>query len=119
MRIVLTSITAINPHVIRVSLYTTSEDTGSLRDYELAMPAEIFTTKNTETNAIEIDLDKFQQVVSEKVIETNNMANLAKAIEDRGMEWELIAAHTEVETPNDKDGLLLAYGDDTNANTES
>lgn len=118
LHVVVNDIVAVNPHVIRVSLYTyNKEDNSSVpQDYELAIGAMEFTTQEQD-GSVGIDLAKLQQLLSQKIIESRNMANLAAALMNVEMEWDLEVENQPLTEEKDtKEGMSLAYGGETEAN---
>lgn len=112
MKVVISTIFAINPSVIRVELYTYDDTTG-VADYALAVPVELFTSRNDETHEVEVDVAKFQQIVSERIIEARNVATLAKYVENQQLEWDLVVEPKTEEQKEESplDGMNLAYGE--------
>ncbi len=112
MKVVIESCVAINPHIIRVALYT-HNDGEEYTHYEFAIPVDDFTSKE-DNGTINIDGNRFQEVVSNKIGASLNVALVANILNDQDMEWELVSqpqVEPEVDTTN-KDGLTLAYGND-------
>lgn len=110
MRVVISGVLAVNPSVVRVQAYTYAEN-EAITDYEIAIPIELFTTRNEETQTVEVDLAEFQQVVSQRIIDMQNVANLARYINSQDIEWDLVVERKEQkeDTPDD---LKLAYGEE-------
>lgn len=119
MHVVLSNAVALNPHIIRVEVYAYTGDLESGTDsdfmyYELAIPIEEFTT-NTDGN-VAIDGAKFQEVISKRIIDSNNAANIAVFLDKLNLEWDIVSGEKTVE----KDilpGTSLAYGENNGDNT--
>jgi len=116
MQVVVNDIVAINPSIIRVTVYTHNKTEGVDTDYkyyELAIPIADFT--DNDGSNINIDGDKFQQVVSQKILDARLVANLAVYMDSLNLEWELVTDEQPQSTEEETavEGKTLAYGGDT------
>ncbi len=91
MHVSMDFVTVVKPGIIRVSLYTIlnkgTEDEKIGPDYEIAVLEDDFITR--EDNEVQIDLDKLQLLLSNKIAEMQFTANLAKALQDAQIEWDI------------------------------
>lgn len=90
MKVVIDQIVAVKPGIMRVMLYTETENEKGVEfgaDYEIALLEDDFVTKND--NEAAIDLDKFQLLLSEQIAAMQFTANLTVALERTNMTWEL------------------------------
>ena len=116
MKVVVEDIVAINPHIVRVAVYTYSgnieESTNdNYKYYELAIPIEDF-TEEVDGN-VAIDGDKFQNTITKKIIDSNKASNLAVFINALNLQWEVLLEEQPIETKESQiEGKILAYGND-------
>lgn len=116
LKVVVEDIVAINPHIVRVAVYTYSgnieESTNdNYKYYELAIPIEDF-TEEVDGN-VAIDGDKFQNTITKKIIDSNKASNLAVFINALNLQWEVLLEEQPIETKESQiEGKILAYGND-------
>lgn len=118
LRVVLSNIDAVNDSVVRVDCYTYSgdisaPDNDSYRYYQLAIGVDAFLEKNAD-GSIGILGDKFQEAVSNKIIQTRNVAELAHILNGQQLEWDLEVSDAndkEQDTPVGVEGMKLAQAD--------
>ena len=111
--VVIESVSAVKPSIIRVAFYTYNADDetdSGIKNYELALPIQDFTKQQSPTD-VEINVDRFQEIVSLHVAELQDTANLAKALEAANLTWNIEAESIAVkEKERTKNGKKLAYG---------
>lgn len=119
MRVIVENVVAVNPHVIRISCYTcntdsTDQDTETrdpgIKDYEIAVGIVEFTSP-AENDNVNVDLQKLQQIISAKIVQSQNAANLARIVDDSDMSWDLILDPPVTDEQTNVDGMTLAYGE--------
>ena len=115
LKVIVNEISAVNESVVRVDCYTYNGDPDdvtntSYRWYQLAIGVDSFLEKN-EDGSMGILGDKFQEAVSNKIIQTRNVAELAHILNEQHLEWEIEvtdANNTDKETPKGVEGMKLA-----------
>jgi hypothetical protein len=111
LKVVVSGLVAINPHVVRITTHTV-DDNDEYRYYELAVPLSDFTENDAEGN-IGINGDKLQELISERIIASRNVSNLAAYLETLGLEWELVINDVVKEAEDAQiEGKSLAYGNE-------
>ncbi len=119
MKLVIQRYVVANPSIMRVYAYTYNpEDKQTteqgLKDYELAIPIADF-TENDGNGNISIDGAKFQEVVTQRVIDAQLVANLAAYMETLDLEWDIVITQPVTQETEDNKGMSLAYGGETEA----
>jgi hypothetical protein len=120
LKVVVSSVVAVNPYVIRITCYTYNPDTNvseeTPKDYEIAVGITEFTSEGEKGN-VDVDLVKLQHILSEKIVQSQNAANLALVVDNANMEWDIVLNQPMTEEKEDnKEGLSLAYGGEQDSN---
>lgn len=121
MRVLIDAYTTLNPSITRVSVVThegvvtedllDSTDTD-YRYYEFAIPISDF-TENDGNGNFNIDIDKFQHVVSERIVNSQPVSGLCAYMGKLNLEWDLNIQPPKPETREEAstDSMKLAYGE--------
>lgn len=121
LKVVIQDYIVVNPHVIRVNLYTYNPEEQTteqgLRDYQIAVGSAEFTTQESD-KSIGIDLARLQQILSEKIVQSQNVANLVAALQNADIqEWDLVIDQPVTREQASTDGMTLAFGEEKNNGT--
>ena len=87
MQVIVSGAIPIKPGILRIALYTLTED-GIITDYEITVLESDFIT-HKENGEVSVDLDQLKVLLSEKIVEMQFTANLASAIDNADLSWEL------------------------------
>lgn len=116
IRIVVSTISAIQPNLIRVSAYGIRDVENSLNDkevvgdYEIALNITDFTSEVTPGH-VEINVDKFRDLLLQKIANLRNTVELARALEALDLTFELTEIIASESTPKGVEGSTLAHGE--------
>lgn len=118
MLISLGDILPVKPGIIRVTAYTAIRDEDEEvagPAYEIAMLVDDFTTREEKNGVTEVKMDgvTFMELLTKKVQEMRDTANLAHALMMQDLQWTVNLGELTVETDETRDGMTLAYGEDT------
>lgn len=113
LKIYVDSVVAVKPGLLRVSAYTSAVESGLTATYEIVVSDTDFTSYKDGGTVANIDVDMFMDVVTKSIQLLRNTGNLAAALNQANLEWEVSIDVQEVKEPK-KNDLTLAYGDITN-----
>lgn len=109
MKIIIEEILPIKPNILRVKAYTVTDEeseTPHVTSYELAVHTQDF-VERPDSKTVQINLDKFRNLITSQLSELQDTANLAAALEHADLEWDVtIQPKEEQET---KKGKKLAF----------